>query len=77
MHPNSNSDKNFHWKLPAIPMTMIITGFRLKFVAEDPACLDDSSIFKFLIESASSSLALPLSLYQIPKRLQIKKSSSS
>lgn len=43
-------------------MTMIMTGFRLKFVAKEPACLDDSSIFKFLIESASSSFALPLSL---------------
>lgn len=43
-------------------MTITITGFRLKFVAEDPACLDDSSMIKFLIESASSSFAFPFSL---------------
>lgn len=43
--------------MPAIPTTIIITGFLLKLIDEDPPADDDSSTCSFPIDLESSSFS--------------------
>jgi hypothetical protein len=64
----------FYYALPAIPTTIIITGFLLKLGDEVPACPDDDpSICSLSIDSLSSSFPLlfPFDAKSNQKKLKI------